>query len=304
MRRSIIQITLLVLSICMYVPTAQAQNKLKEADKYYELYAFRQAIPLYESVLSSNPGNYEAAFHLAECYRQTGDLSRSRQWYGVAAQSPGADPLYIFYYAQALRSEGRYSEAKAYFLEYAKSDPATGNHYARACDYALTNAAGDSKFGVSPVSNINSVAADFGPAFYKNQLMFSTFRRGNGNENDAFNQLHLSMRSGTQLARPQPLRKDFQVIVNEGSPSFTQNGNRVAYVRNDNNFLNGVIPLTDSGVKMDIYLADAVSQDNWQNKEPFPYNGRKYSNGYPHFTSEGNTLYFASDVMGLSLIHI
>jgi len=299
MRRSIIQITLLVLSILLFVPTAQAQtDKLKKADKYYEIYAFRQAIQLYEDVLRNNPTNYDAASRLAECYRQIGNVSKARENYARAIQNPNGDPVDIFYYAQALRSEGRYNEAKARFLEYAKSEPALGSHYARSCDYALNNAAGESQFGVSSVSNINSVAADFGPAFYNNQLMFSTFRKGNNNDNDAFNQLYISMRSGTQLALPQPLRKDFQAIMNEGRPSFTQNGRRVAYVKNNNNFTNGVIPLMGSGAKLDIYLADALSPSDWQNPEPFPYNGRKYSNGYPYLTPEGNTLYFASDVPG------
>lgn len=299
MRRSIIKITLLVLSICVYLPTTQAQtDKLKKADKYYELYAFRQAIPMYEEVLRSSPNNYDAASRLAECYRQTGDSGRASQWYAKATENPNVDPVDIFYYGQVLRSEGRYSEAKARFLQYAKSDPALGNHYAGACDYALSNAAGNSQFGVSPASNINSVASDFAPTFYKNQLMFSTFRRGNGNDNDAFNQLYISMRSGNQLARPQPLRKDFQAVVNEGSPSFTENGRRVVYVKNNNNFSNGVVPLMGSGAKFDIYLADAASQNDWQNQESFPYNGRKYSNAYPHLTPEGNTLYFASDVPG------
>jgi len=299
MRRSIIKITLLVLSICLYVPTAQAQtDKLKKADKYYELYAFQQAIQLYEDVLKTSPNNYNAASRLAECYRQTGNVGKARQWYAKATQNPNVDPVDIFYYGQVLRSEGRYSEAKSRFLEYAKSDPALGNHYAGACDYALSNAAGNSQFGVSPASNINSVASDFAPSFYKNQLMFSTFRRGNGNDNDAFNQLYISMRSGNQLARPQPLRKDFQAVVNEGSPSFTENGRQVAYVRNNNNFTNGVIPLMGSGAKLDIYFANVVSQNDWQNEEAFPYNGRKYSNAYPYLTPEGNTLYFASDVPG------
>ncbi len=299
MRRNIIKITLLVLSICVYLPTIQAQNNsLKKADKHYELYAFRQAIPLYEEVMRSSPNNYDAASRLAECYRQIGDMGRARQWYAKATENPNVDPVDIFYYAQVLRSEGRYSEAKARFLQYAKSDPELGNHYAGACDYALSNAAGDSQFGVSPTSNINSVASDFAPAFYINQLMFSTFRRGNGNDNDAFNQLYISMRSNNQLARPQPLRKDFQAIINEGSPSFTDNGRRVAYVKNNNKFSNGIVPLMGSGAKLDIYLADAASQNDWQNEEAFPYNGRKYSNGYPYLTPEGNTLYFASDVPG------
>jgi len=139
---------------------------------------------------------------------QTDKLQKAK-----AVQFPNVDPVDIFYYGQVLRSEGRYSEAKSRFLEYAKTEPTLGNHYADACDYALANAAGNSVLPVASVSNINSSSADFAPAFYKNKLLFSTFRKGNNNDSDAFNQLYMSSRTGSQVGSPQPLRQSFQAIV-------------------------------------------------------------------------------------------
>jgi len=154
------------------------------------------------------------------------------------------------------------------------------------------------QFNVSNVRNINSIVSDFAPSFYKNQLMFSTFRRGNGNNNDNSNQVYISMRSGAKLSRPEPLRKGYRAAISsESDPSFTEDGTRVAYVRNKN-FDNGTLPQMGNSAKLDIYLADAVSQNDWQNKKAFPYNSRKYSTGYPHLSSNGDVLYFASNMLG------
>ena len=299
MKNNIIKIGLIVLSIFCLVPSVQAQtDKFQKANKYYELYAFKEAIKHYEDALATSPNNYDAASRLAECYRQIGNLNKARQWYAKAIQFPNVDPVDIFYYGQVLRAEGRYSEAKSRFLEYAKTEPTLGNHYADACDYALANAAGNSTLSVTPVNNINSSSADFAPAFYKNKLLFSTFRKGNNNDSDAFNQLYISSRTGSQVGSPQPLRQSFQAIVNESNVSFSSDGRQVAYVKNNNNFTSGIIPLIGSGVKLDIYTADARSEKDWINEQTFPYNGRKYSNGYPHLSTDGNVLYFASDVPG------
>jgi len=292
------KIGLLALGFFCLMSNIQAQNVLEKADKYYDLYAFQEAIKYYEQALQSRPNDYNAASRLAECYLQLRDFTKARRWYAKAVESPNAEPVDIFYYGQVLRAEERYREAKARFLEYAKTEPTLGNHYADACDYALANAAGNSQLPVSPINGINSSSADFAPAFYRNKLFFSTFRKRNSNASDDFNQLYTATRTGSNVDSAQPLHQDFQAIVNESNVSFSDDGRQVAFVKNNNNFTSGIIPLIGSGVKLDIYLANVVSQNDWQNEEAFPYNGRKYSNGYPHLTAEGNAIYFASDVPG------
>jgi len=152
----------------------------------------------------------------------------------------------------------------------------------------------NSPFRVSLANNINSTTSDFAPSFYKNQLMFSTFRTGNGNDNGGLNQIYISTRSGTQLASPQPLRQGYWTRFNETDPSFTESGRQVAYVRNNDNFNS----YTGSSTRSDIYFSDVVSQNSWQNEVPFPYNSSQHSNGYPHLTPLGDMLYFASDMPG------
>jgi len=247
--KSIIRITLIVLGIFLLIPSAQAQNnKLQKADKYYELYAFQEAIKHYEEGLANRPINYEAASRLAECYRQVGNLSKAREWYSKAIENPNVDPVDIFYYAKP----------KPVFW----STPKPNRHW------GITM--------LMPVNMQNLMQREILCSTSVNKLLFSTFRKGNNNDSDAFNQLYISSRTGSQTGIAQPLRKDFQAIVNESNASFSSNGRMVAYVKNNNNFTNGIIPLIGSGVKLDIYTAEARSEKDWSNGQAFPYNGRKH----------------------------
>ncbi len=188
-----------------------------------------------------------------------------------------------------------YSDTNSSFFE--KSNPAPVNHYTDTYNYPSSNSTENSPFSVSLVRNLNSIASDFAPAFYKNRLMFSTFRTGNGNNNGVSNQVYTAMRSGAKLANPKPLIRTYRAVLNESDPSFTADGGRVAYVRNKN-LTDGAVPYLSSNAKMNIYFADAFSYNDWKHKKPFTYNSRKYSNGYPHLTSQGTMLYFASNMPG------
>lgn len=185
-----------------------------------------------------------------------------------------------------------YRGTKSSYFDYNDNYSTSNDHYTRNMP---SDANENLQFTVSEVPKINSMFSDFAPSFYENQLMFSTFRKGNGNSRGNSNQIYISMRSGEKLYRPQPLRKGYRAVMsNESDPSFTEDGQQVAYVRNKN-FANGTLPHMGN---MDIHLADAVSQNDWRNKKSFSHNNKKYSNGYPHLTAGGDVLYFASNMPG------
>ncbi len=282
------------------LPQMYAQTEeLDKANKYFEMHAFDQAIKLYEQALAAAPADYESAARLAECYRQTGRFDKAGLWYSKAVENPNIKPEDVFYYARVLKTLGRYDDAKARFLEFAASEATVGNHYATSCDYAKNNKAGNSDFNVRPVNNINAPGSEFAPAFYKDKLIFSSFKKVSNQEGEIFHQMFISNVEGLQVGAARPLRTDFQVEYNEGAPSYAASEKQVAFARNNNNFTDGVIPLNGSGVKFNIYLAKAIDQANWEEVNPFPYNGGgKYSNAHPFLTPDGQLLYFASDVPG------
>ncbi len=278
-------------------------NTLQKADKYYELFAFNLAVENYEAALAQNPNVMGAMVRLADCYRHLNQLDKAEKWYKKIVLSPEKEDVDLFLYATVLNAQGKYQDAKKWFDAYAKTNLPVGSHYASSCNYAMNNLSKISPFEVKREFVINSAGAEFAPVFYGDKLLFSSFRKSVQTttelDKETNNQLYLSERNSSgDLLEANILKKGIKTSLNVGYASFDDNYNTVAFVKNNNNFSNGVLPLTGSGVKMDIYLGRAVDAANWEDISAFPYNDGESSNGYPFLSDDGRKLYFASNRSG------
>ncbi len=280
---------------------AQSSN-LQKANKFYELYSYGEAIKLYNIALKDNPKDYNAIANLANSYKQLNLLESASKWYSrIPADERSSQDL--FNYASTLKSLEQFEKAKRIYLEYAKSDTDIGRHYATSCDFAIRNKkVGYSDFEVKQETIVNSAASDFSPAMFKNKLLISSFRNEsaamatNANTN---NQLYVASRNlKNQFSRPALLKKGIQKSMNTGHMTFDEFYTKVAFTKNNNNLHNGMLPLDGNGVKLDIYFAKVIDEGSWDEQTAFDYNSAEASNGFPHLSLDGNTLYFASNRMG------
>lgn len=84
--------------------------------------------------------------------------------------------------------------------------------------------------------------------------------------------------------------------LNEGPLCFSKNGDTVLFTRNNNN--RGVQKADASGqVRMKIYLA-VKGREDWMNIRELPFNNDNYNCLHPSLSTDGNTLYFSSDMPG------
>lgn len=296
-----ILITTLLASFLLVGINANGQS-LKKANKEYELYAFNLAIKSYRGVLGNDPNNVEALSKMADCYRHLNQISDAITWYEKAVTQEGVTPTAIFNYALCLKSQGKYDEAKKWFLAYAEGNPYFGNQYAESCDFAKSLQGVPSLYRVKK-EYLNKDASDFGPAFFQDQLIYSSARsdikRNDGKSNSnwtggAKNQLFITSRDGNgYLLQPTFLRGDYKNDYNEGPVSYSRDGKWVAFTKN--NFVNGTRQIPSSGMTMSIYLAEVTGEGDWRDAKAFPYNGSGYSSGYPFLNQDATRLYFASD---------
>jgi len=280
-----------------------AQSSLKKANKEYELYAFNLAIKSYRKVLAKDENNLEAMARMADCYRHLNQSDDAIQWYKRVVDQSGVDPIHIFNYARALQNKGEYEEAKKWFLLYAEGQPMFGNHYADNCDFAISMRGVPALYRVKN-EYVNTSAADFGAAFFLDQVIYSSTRtdikRQDNNHSTAdwtggrSNQLFSSSRDDNSFLKPPTLlRSDIRNEYNEGPLSYTSDGSTVAYTKN--NFVEGTRQIPSSGIELSIYIAEVAGNGDWQNAKPFDFNGSGYSSGYPAFANNGKTMYFASN---------
>lgn len=294
------------LSLCLLAlflslsASAQFKSLMRKANKQYELGAFNQAVDTYQEALERRPEDPEALGNLADCYRHLNDMMEAAKYYTRAVAQKKVEARHILNYGHVLKALGRYDDAKRWYLEYAKDDPMIGNHYAQTCDFAKSQQQLSTGLFVNNEQNVNSNAADFGPAFRQGQVVFSSSRidiqRTSTNEfsGQQPNQLYIA-RPGQQgmLENPFFLQNSADKQYNIGPVSFSPDERSVIYTKN--NFVNGTRHIPSSGMQLNLFQAEINSNGDWVNEQAFPYNAEGYSTGFPCISPDGNALYFASD---------
>ncbi len=299
--KHILTTAIMAMAVLISLPL-HAQSEIKRANKQYELSAYNLAIKSYRKVLEKESDNIEALSKIADCYRHLNQLQDAAAAYRRAIEKVGVDPIYLFQYANVLKASKDYEKAKEWFLIYGEGHPIYGNHFAESCDFAM------SMEGVPPLYKVNnefanSESSDFGPAFYGDQIVYSSSRRDitratgaveNAWEGGAKNQLFISsLDQKGFLTKPSFLRSDLQNNYNEGPISFSADGGMVAFTKN--NFVNGTRQIPSSGLELSIYIGEVGAGGNFENVKAFPFNGSGYSSGYPNLSADGRTMYFASN---------
>ncbi|MCO6480265.1 MAG: carboxypeptidase regulatory-like domain-containing protein [Phaeodactylibacter sp.] len=301
-----------LLALLMYSACMPAYGQLNRANKDYEMGAFNLAVRGYLEVLEKRPANYEAMLKLADSYRYLNQMEEARSWFErVLADRDGRKEMvdeYPFYYAQVLMALEQYDKARQWFDAYAKyqqrldkDKAAKGQHFAQSCVFAMNQLGQSSPYLVSN-EYINTTSSDFGPAFYGDQVVFSSARTdlrpaGSTWTGRANNQLFMA-RIGDNgfLEDPVPFQnrqRDDDTFVNVGPVSYGADGRSVAFTKN--NFIDGTRHIPTGGLELSIHIAQINPSGEWTEQKPFPYNGSGFSTGWPNFSPDGNALYFASN---------
>ncbi|MDX2133225.1 MAG: carboxypeptidase regulatory-like domain-containing protein [Saprospiraceae bacterium] len=281
-------------------------DELQRGDKQYDLYAYTIATQTYESVLKTDPNNAYAMARIGDCHMQLNRVDDAVSWYAKSVAQPGVEPDVYARYGKALMQKGDYTTAQTWFEKWKATDAANAQRYLEMCAYAMQTISMEPLYQVKSEA-INSPSADFGPAFFGNRLVYSSSRTdiprkqsGKSSQDwsgSAYNQLFITQINPETRALQTPayFQSDLSNQFNEGPVSFSGDGKRVAFCRN--NFIDGTRQLADKGINLSLYLAE-MDGDAWKDPKAYPFNGTEYSTGYPSLSADGNTLYFASNRPG------
>lgn len=288
-------VLLIAIFVMPYTSIAQISIK-KKADKNYQIHNYKEAIKNYLRYIDRNKQSESAKARLADSYRHINNLKEAAKWYEeVVGQLQVDNPNVYFEYGLTLKGLGKYEEARKWFLKFAETNPEKGIHYASSCQFAQQKTGSPAAYKLN-AEFVNTAAADFAPAFFNDQLVFASSRIDYNNSNKIKDEINLPFISrrdqNNYLLKPALLHQRIS-SGNEGPLSYSANGKRVAITRN--NFVNGVRQIPSSGVNLNIQIAEALPNGEWQNEKYFPYNGTNFSTAYPSFSADGKTLYFASN---------
>ena len=95
----------------------------------------------------------------------------------------------------------------------------------------------------------------------------------------------------------QKFSKSLNTKYHEGPMTFTSNGKKVIFTRN--NFNNGKSKTSSDKInKLKIYIGDEKGIGQWSNIKEVPFNSNEYSTGHPSLTKDDKLMYFISDMPG------
>ncbi|GLR20052.1 hypothetical protein GCM10007940_46680 [Portibacter lacus] len=281
-------------------PLLHGQELQAIAKKQYEFEAYELAIENYKKVLTKEPKNSEAMYHLAECYRFSNNYTEALNWYDQLTTLEDFNPKAYLHYGHILKATGDLDNAKYWYLKYMEVDPVVGANFAESCETAKSLLNEEDKYEISLFAH-NSNSSDFGMSYNDGNLIFSSFRNDIQRETVSKNKSLLKSQ-GNQLFvvtenGPELLRGNLKSSFHLGPVAYADGLPTVAYTKN--NFKDGIKFVRSDDTNMSLFFADKEEGSNDFTKErPFPYNETGFSTGFANFANKGKLLYFASNRPG------
>ena len=292
-------IPLIVLVVTCFNVTAQKKsNKEIKGDKSSFNYSFDKAIKSYSHDKNLS---VEGQRQLAESYHKTDQNVKSEESYSkLMTQGTGIIPEDYYNYAMVLKMNGKYDESNRWMDKFVVLKPED----LRVKDYVANSSKlaklqkDNGEFQIKHQS-INTDAMDFGTSYYKDKVLFVStrtkfkfFSKKYNWTKEPFWSMFIADVDSSQLKNPEIFNKGLNGNLHDGPACFSNDGNFMAFTRNKYHDKS-----KDKVVELQIWFSNHKDK-KWSKPIPFVHNNTAYSVGQPCLTSNGNTVYYTSDMPG------
>ncbi|TWV98702.1 OmpA family protein [Chitinophaga pinensis] len=312
------------LSFLLTAVSAKAQYIIKAADKAYDNYKYAEATELYEKAYNKK-ASLHAAERLADCYRFNNNYPEAERWYAVATGMSGSKAENTYYYARALQNNSKYPEARAQYEKYAAAattvSPELSRTWIASCDSAISWMQSPDRLKIDNYKALNSGKSDWSAVPYMGGVVFTSDRFAGGAHQPK--KRHFFLRFDTRV-KPDPLLNgwtgnDYLHLFlkpangdsiamfplqtgtgyHVGAASFTKDGKEMFFTLTRIPGRGDRAKGKAATVNVEIYSSRQDASGKWSAPVAFTHNNvNAYSVGDPFITSDGMTLYFASNMPG------
>lgn len=284
------------------------QSKLARADKKFAQYAYIDAIEIYKDLAAEGYESFKMYTRIADAYYYNARYTEAQEWYAKISQKykDSVSKEFYFRYSQSLRAVKEYAKADEAMHLFASlgGEDYRAKLFIEQPDYVSVSGYKKSDYKVNMIREINSRYSDFGPSYYKNQLVFASARdtgvfsrRIHKWNNQPFLDLYWStIKKDGSLTPPTVFVKKLNTKFHESTSCFSEDGNTMYFTRN--NYTENKYGKSTAGVnKLKIYKTTKTDK-GWSRAEELPFNNKEYSCAHPALSKDGKFLYFASDMPG------
>jgi outer membrane protein OmpA-like peptidoglycan-associated protein len=214
----------------------------------------------------------------------------------------------FFFYAQALKQIGNYTESDRWMAKVNDTAQADlrGISFIENTSYVQQIEKQGIRFTINNLS-INTAFADFGgyPSVDSKSSYFVSSRRKRvavQNEwswdSKRFLDLYkANVETDKQLSNAELITKRVNTRFHEGPLCFSPDNKTVFFTRN--NISKGKNRRDQKGIQnLKLFKSTIDAEGKWLNEEVLNFNSTEYSVGHPSISTDGKTLYFASDMPG------
>ena len=270
----------------------------KKANKAFFLGKYQNSIDLYKKVVAKNPNNGKANFFIAESYRLSNRPKEAEAYYAKAGGKGIDGDSVKFFYAQSLKANGKYAEARNQLQELIKGSANTALKDRAQAEinglaYIEKLEEKQSYYRVKNLELINTPSAEYNPVFLNNELYF-TSSRGNDKIYEAtgtpFTDIYKVASRGaivdvaTVAALPEGINTS---SINDGCITFSPDGKTMVFAKGNS----GKRKSTED---VDLYIS-RFRNGVWSEPIMININEPGAWDSSPAFSPDGRTLYFASN---------
>lgn len=296
---------LLLTAVAPVLAQGNADPYVREADRHYQQMAYARAASLYRTATELGAVNEHVTKRLAECSFRLGDTAEAERWYAVVVKFLNREPIDLYNYAEALKSNGRYAEAEEWMDRYlALTQPEGGARRSNLTGFARKLQLDQDRFNVRP-TGVNTAYSDFGSSWLgTGRVLFTSSRnetvmverQAAWNAQPFLDLFTAEVTSTGDLADVRPLSGTVNTKFHEGPATASANGDVIWFTRN--NHFKGRTQRSQQGVsRLGIYRA-RLGNGGYGQEEQFLFNNSEVSIAHPALSGDGRRLYFVSDMPG------
>jgi len=290
--------TSVILIISLFYFSAFSQNtQTIKGNILFEGYSYEECIEKFEGI--SDKSN-EIKRKLAESYYKTGNYTKAEEYYSQLANDDNRLSDDIYNYAFVLSVNKKYSESEKWMELFNKinSSDRRGKEYVKNKGYYNKLSNDKKQFEIKNLS-VNTAQEDFGAAYYKDKIVFTSSRTKNQFVDRKWNwnklpylDLYIAETENGNFTKISPFNNSINKKYHEGPASFNETGIFMVFTRN-----NYISKSLDKINKLQIYFSE-FEEGEWKDPSPFLFNSPEFSMGHACLTLDGETMYLASDMPG------